>query len=312
VGNTGFPTLTLKSYDDPSHHFHELGTEGAQCKSCHMIERNYMVVDGRRDHSFRIPRPDLSVESRSPNACNDCHSDQSAAWAASIVEDWYPESTHRATHYGQTFAAAQNDPRGSVDDLVDLAGYDALPGIARASALNMLAPLSTPDIATRVAPLLEDEDPLIRAAAVAVQRGAPLQSRTDLLVPLLADPSKSVRIAVAREFLSLRVLDTPERISGDLNGAMQDWQNALDAKTDFPETQMVLAGIGLTTRRMDMALQAFGEAVELDPQLIQAWIMIVRIHSALGDNQAALKAVDSALEANPDSVDLNLIRAELL
>jgi predicted CXXCH cytochrome family protein len=312
VGNTGFPTLTLKSYDDPSHHFHELGTEGAQCKSCHMIERNYMVVDGRRDHSFRIPRPDLSVESRSPNACNDCHSDQSAAWAASIAEDWYPESTHRATHYGQTFAAAQNDPRGSVDDLVDLAGYDALPGIARASALNMLAPLSTPDIATRLAPLLEDEDPLIRAAAVAVQRGAPLQSRTAQLVPLLADPSKSVRIAVAREFLSLRVLDTPERISGDLNGAMQDWQNALDAKTDFPETQMVLAGIGLTTRRMDMALQAFGEAVELDPQLIQAWIMIVRIHSALGDNQAALKAVDSALEANPDSVDLNLIRAELL
>jgi cytochrome c-type biogenesis protein CcmH/NrfG len=131
-------------------------------------------------------------------------------------------------------------------------------------------------------------------------------------VPLLADPIKSVRIAVAREFLAMRLLDMPERIVSDLNTAMQDWQSALEAKTDFPETQMVLGGIGLTTRRMDMALQAFGEAVELDPQLVQAWIMIIRIQSALGDKRAALKTVGNALEANPDSVELNLIRADLL
>ena len=33
----------------------------------------YMVIDERRDHSFRVPRPDLSVELGTPNACNDCH-----------------------------------------------------------------------------------------------------------------------------------------------------------------------------------------------------------------------------------------------
>ena len=103
-----------------------------------------------------------------------------------------------------------------------------------------------------------------------------------------------------------------ERTVGELSAAMQDWQSALEAKTDFPETQMVLGGVGLTTRRMDMALQAFGEAVELDPQLVQAWIMIIRIQSALGDNRAALKTADRALEVNPDSVELNLIRADLL
>ena len=34
------------------------------CASCHMPARTYMVVDRRHDHSFRIPRPDLSAQAR--------------------------------------------------------------------------------------------------------------------------------------------------------------------------------------------------------------------------------------------------------
>ena len=51
-------------YDAASHHFHETGTPGAACAACHMKTETYMVVDPRHDHSFRIPRPDLSAESR--------------------------------------------------------------------------------------------------------------------------------------------------------------------------------------------------------------------------------------------------------
>ena len=312
AGNAAFPTLQRKIYDDASHHFHEAGTEGAQCKSCHMIERNYMVVDGRRDHSFRIPRPDLSNETGSPNACTDCHSDRPAAWAAAAIERWYPNSFHRSLHYGQTFAAARSDRASTADDLMALAGYTELPGIVRASALDMLVPLSNPDMAAELEPLLKDKNPLVRAAAVPIQRGAPVSSRSVRLVPLLSDTSKLVRIAVAREFLAMPLPNMPERIAIDVTNAMQDWRASLEAKTDFPETQMVLGGIGLTTRRMDMALQAFGEAVELDPLLIQAWIMMIRIQTALGDRDGALQTVNNALEMNPQSVELNLLRADLL
>ncbi|MEM0926082.1 MAG: multiheme c-type cytochrome, partial [Planctomycetota bacterium] len=60
-------------YDVPSHHHHEPGTAGAQCVSCHMPETTYMEVDPRRDHSLRVPRPDLSVSLGTPNACSGCH-----------------------------------------------------------------------------------------------------------------------------------------------------------------------------------------------------------------------------------------------
>ena len=78
-----FEGLKLANYDSPSHHFHPTqgGDEegertGAECVSCHMPARTYMVVDPRHDHSFRVPRPDLSIKLGVPNACTQCHSDQ--------------------------------------------------------------------------------------------------------------------------------------------------------------------------------------------------------------------------------------------
>ena len=60
-------------YDVPSHHHHAVGTEGAKCVNCHMPHTTYMEIDKRRDHSIRVPRPDLSVKLGTPNACSHCH-----------------------------------------------------------------------------------------------------------------------------------------------------------------------------------------------------------------------------------------------
>jgi predicted CXXCH cytochrome family protein len=76
-------------YDSPAHHFHKVGSTGAQCANRHMPPRTYMVVDARRDHSLRIPRPDLSMKLGTPNACNNCHTDKSAQWASNTVYKWY-------------------------------------------------------------------------------------------------------------------------------------------------------------------------------------------------------------------------------
>ena len=121
AGHDRFPTLSQVSYDDPAHHFHEVGSEGAQCKSCHMIERTYMGIDGRRDHSFRIPRPDLAAETGGPDSCTDCHADQTPDWAAGQIESWYPDSAHRGPHYGQALALGRTDPQAAAGSLQALA-----------------------------------------------------------------------------------------------------------------------------------------------------------------------------------------------
>ena len=94
-----------KQYDALAHTHHAPGSKGAECASCHMPTTTYMVVDPRHDHSFRIPRPDRSVTLGVPNACNNCHSKQSAAWAASAVSRWFPQPRPGF----QTFAEAFHD-----------------------------------------------------------------------------------------------------------------------------------------------------------------------------------------------------------
>src|SRR6266545_214278 len=61
----------------------------ADCIGCHMPTTTYMVVDPRHDHSFRVPRPDLSVKLGVPNPCTRCHAGRPAEWAARQVESWY-------------------------------------------------------------------------------------------------------------------------------------------------------------------------------------------------------------------------------
>ena len=99
-------------YDTPDHHFHKKAvdgrpSDGALCVKCHMAERPYMVVDWRADHSFRRPRPDLTAEIGTPNACSQagCHADKPLAWVLKSYRDWYGRA--RLPHYGTTFAAAR-------------------------------------------------------------------------------------------------------------------------------------------------------------------------------------------------------------
>ncbi|MCO8120870.1 tetratricopeptide repeat protein [Stieleria sp. TO1_6] len=91
-------------YDVPAHHHHAPGSEGAKCVNCHMPHTTYMELDQRRDHSIRIPRPDLSVKLGTPNACSHCHvKDQ--------LEKFAPDQqdTFRSREYAQWLLAAEQD-----------------------------------------------------------------------------------------------------------------------------------------------------------------------------------------------------------
>ncbi len=311
AGNPGFSSLRLADYDNPSHHFHPEGSAGAQCKSCHMIERDYMGIDGRRDHSFRVPRPDLSVTLRTPNACSDCHADQTAAWAAEAVATWYPNGRHTEPHFAQTLAPARQNPEAQVEDLLEIAAHANLPGIVRASALDLLAQVGTAEIADQTETFLSDPDPTVRAAAVPPQRSSDASTAISRLAALLSDPRRTVRMAAAREFLGLQVPSLPQDANQSLGQAMREWQDAVMAKADFPESQLVIGGMGLTTRQFGAALRAFEAAVRMDPQLIEAWTMMVRIHSAFGNREAALATVNAAIAANPSEISLKLLRTDL-
>ncbi len=311
AGNPDFPTLARADYDTVAHHLHAPGSTGARCVACHAPEQVYMGNDWRADHSFRVPRPDLAAHTGAPDACTTCHTDRDAAWAADQIAARFPDSRHRGPHYGLTLARGQDNPTAAAGDLADLAADGGQPGIVRATALWLLEQSADAGAAARLAPLLSDPDPLIRAAAAGQQRTAPPRDRVLRLVALLDDPVRSVRIAAARALLDAPVARFPGPIAADFSAAMGEWQAAMTSRLDFPETHLQLAGVSLTLRNMAAAERAFAEVVRLDPQRQEAWVMRVRIAAATEGPERALSIVTAALAALPDDFTLLGFKADL-
>lgn len=311
AGNPDFPSLRLADYDSLTHHHHDDGSGASECKSCHMVERVYMQVDPRRDHSFRVPRPDLSEATSAPNACNDCHNDQTPAWAAAQINEWYPDSQNRKYHYGQTLALGRLDPRRHKAALIALANDTGASAIVRATALDLIARASDEETATRLESALRDSEPLVRAAAIPVQAGAAPADRQRRLLTMVEDPVKSVRIAAARDLLDMSIETVSEEQYNAVAAAVAEWQLDLKQKADFPESQMAMGGAALATRNWQAALAAFREAVRLDPQMVQAWRLIILLEAALGDKAGAETTLEQAISHNPDNPVLETVSRQL-
>ncbi|HEY7775552.1 MAG TPA: cytochrome c3 family protein, partial [Kineobactrum sp.] len=125
-------------YDQPEHHHHAAESSGALCANCHMPETTYMTVDPRRDHSMRIPRPDLSVTTGVPNACNQCHDGQDADWALAAVRGWGIEFKDTASHPARALQQLAAGNRQVIPRLEQLANDNSAAPIMRATALEAL------------------------------------------------------------------------------------------------------------------------------------------------------------------------------
>jgi tetratricopeptide (TPR) repeat protein len=276
-----------------------------------MIERVYMGIDGRRDHSFRIPRPDISALVGTPDACTDCHADEGAAWAAAEIAERYPQSAERDQSVATAFAAAAADPSAQAANLLTIAARGDLPGIVRASALDLLQPVADPGVAQHAAWALDDPDPLVREAAAALQVGLPPAERPLRLQASLEDPLRAVRIAAARALLGVPTDGQSPPLAAAMRRAFDEWEGAQRTRADFPEAQLALGGAALATRDVQGALGAFRETVTLDRELVAGWIMLTRLHWALGHPERARTVVAEALKFNPTAPELQELARSL-
>src|SRR4029079_3640400 len=174
---------------------------GVTCVSCHMPTTTYMTVDARRDHSLRIPRPDLSARLGVPNACTGCHAARPASWAAERIASWRSGDT--AVHVGsyqrfaEVFAASERGAPNAQALLRALATDNAQPAIARAPALSQVAAPADRATLTAVATGLDAANPLLRLAALRPLLMLPPAQRAQLLAPRLSDSVRTVRIDAA-------------------------------------------------------------------------------------------------------------------
>ena len=296
---------SAKKYDVKSHHFHKTGSAGASCAECHMPPKTYMVVDPRHDHSMRIPRPDLSVQYGTPNACNNCHKDKTPEWAAEQVKGWYGHVPQGFQAWTETFVASRNgDPRAG-ESLLQLIRDTQTPDIARATALSQVSPYLSAQNINILTLGLWDDDPGVRAATAGILDQLPVQLRVQLAFPVLEDEVRAVRIEAARSLAAIPTGDLNDKQRVLLEQGIQEYINAQLAMAERPEAQANLGSLYGAQGEMDKALAAFNTAIDLNPAYIPAYVNLADLYRAQGDERKADSMLRRALKIAPESADVH-------
>ena len=316
-------------YDSKSHHYHQVNTEGSQCVNCHMTGKIYMGNDFRRDHSFRVPRPDQSVKYATPNACNGCHSDKTPEWASKFINSKY--GTKRPDHFSNYLLEGYN---GNHKALYTLLSQSRFPEIARATALyqytnNALSHKEINDMRR----FLKDSSILVRNEAVRAFEKIRNQNYHADIEPLLKDSIRLVRISAAKYFNSIganmkgnNYFDKAEKeyleeldmnadfasgqhqiaIYNDMKGhtglAIKAYKKSLEIDNRYNVSRMNLALLVYKQGHIQEAKNLYLKVIELEPDYSHSYYMLGLLFNEIGDTKNALKYLAEACNKKPVNI----------
>jgi Flp pilus assembly protein TadD len=287
-----------EKYATAKHNFHAV-TPALACTSCHMPARTYMVVHVRHDHSFRVPRPDLSKTLSTPNACNDCHKDKSPDWAAAAIERWFGPEREGFQNFGDALHAARKELPEAHDLLLRVALDPQSPGIARATAYAEMGPYIAPDLIAALIQGLSDPDPLVRLGALRALEGVDPARRWALAAPLLSDPVRAMRVeatSLLAPVPSARL--SPEERARFERGA-EEFVRVQRFNADRPEARVTLGAFFAERGQAQEAEAEYRAAIKLDPRFVQAYVNLADLYRGLDRDREGEMLLRQALSIGP-------------
>ena len=297
-------------FDAPTHHHHDRGSPGAECVECHMPARTYMKVDPRRDHSLRVPRPDLAVTLGVPDPCLSCHEQRDSRWSSAQVVEWFPNGRSQTPHWGTEFDAIRAGAADAITRRDRLIADPSLPPIVRATALAEPLPVP-PESLSGVIAALSDPDPLVRRAALSACSNAPPEAWVERALELTRDPILSVRLEATRA-LTLAATQRPpsenplSALVGDrLEGAMIEFRAAARVNADRPESAMELALLALSLGDRPEARAQYRRALELEPTFGAAAVNLADLHREDQRDDEGARILERTIALSPNDAGLH-------
>lgn len=284
-------------YDSKTHHFHGEETEGSKCVNCHMVAKTYMGNDHRRDHSFRVPRPDQSVAYGTPNACTNCHSGKSDEWAKAMVIKWYgPE---RKYHFSDDLLPGSLMNDKSEKHLIKLLKDTRQPAIARATAAYYLGSILTHGSGLALINALSDNNAQVRYQSVRALANFPVETWRMAASVSLRDKVQAVRIAAASLYHRLPENEMPREVFEDYRRADIENRKYLEAQTDFAVGNVMLADYELQSGAHLRAIERYIRGLKKDSLMNYARFNLATAYNIVGENNKALETLNEAKAIDP-------------
>jgi tetratricopeptide (TPR) repeat protein len=256
-----------------------------------------MGNDFRRDHSFRVPRPDQSAQFGTPNACNDCHTNQTAEWASDALSEWYGEND--STHFTDILVQANNPGSNEIrvrTQLSDLIADTSQPDIIRATAIWYAGHFPNMGTTDLIRESLDSESPLIRNSAAKAVQNLPSEMRTLVLRKNLTDSLKAVRMSAMQSLTSYSADDFGNAYKADFRNALQEYKEYLEVNRYFPQGEMNRGQFYEQQGEIEKAIEAYKSALERDSKFNPARINLAYLYNGQGRNAEAERLLREVIE----------------
>ncbi len=265
-----------QKYDTPKHHFHKENTAGAQCINCHMPGKYYMGNDFRRDHSFRIPRPDLSIKYGTPNACVGCHKSKTNQWAWTSFNKLF--GPLKEAHFSEKLAPGLLGKAGAEIGLTELINDKKQPEIVRASAVRALSHYQEKEQLNKYIALLNDESPLVRGTTLDVLSEINTVDYNNYFLPLLNDSKRTVRIKAFYALAGLPEKQVPEDYKASYQKVKKEFNTYINSNLDFVGGLIKRANYLLKQGNLQKAIQGYEQAIKMDNLNNQARLDLANLY----------------------------------
>lgn len=293
------------TFDTVSHSHHPRGTPGAQCAACHMPTTTYMQVDPRHDHSFRIPRPDRTKTLGVPNACNQCHVDRGAQWATAQIQAWVSQPAGGYQSFAEALDAGQRSTANARPLLFAVIADPHQSAIARASSVALLARFPGPRTSDALHAALTDPAALVREAAVEAMANEAPEQRARWLLPLTADPVRSVRIDAAQALAGVPTQGASAEERAALAHATDEYIAAQQFNADRPEAHGNLGMLYAVSGQRERGEGELRKALAIDPAFVPAAVNLADLYRAGGAESQAESVLQEALQHSPNDASLH-------
>jgi Flp pilus assembly protein TadD len=303
-----FPTLVARNYDTPDHHFHTPGNtaspgrDGTACIDCHMPTRVYMQVDERRDHSFRVPRPDLSAEYAGvPNTCNSCHTDRDAKWAADVIIDKF--GYERRSHFAELLTRTNRGDRDIGPQLVRAINDKTIPGIVRGTMAQRLQDQQSWAAREGVYQALSDEDPLVKLGALSSISRLDTRRQREWLITLTGDDRAAIRTQAGATTTQVSTVGLSEISRYKFDRALHLYMQVQEFNSDWPVAHTNMASIYNAQGDLEAAEAALNRSLEIQPKWVPGMVNLAELYRVTGRDEDAALLLQRALDVAPDNAE---------
>ncbi len=288
-----------------AHTRHPEGSPGNQCVSCHMPMTDFARM-ARSDHSMRPPAPAATIAFESPNACNICHTDQSAQWADRLVRQWRERDYQQPIlEQGRLVQAARNSDWSRLRDIGE---YVTSPGRDEIVATSLIRLLRNCEDSRKWEILyqtVKDSSPLVRAASAEALLGNPAPEAITALVNAARDDFRLVRIRAASALAGTPLRGVSAEDRAVVQKATDEFLASMQTRPDDESARTNLGNFYMNNGQLAEAIAAYETALTLNPMSVATAVNLSVAYNLNGENEKAEKCLRLALETDPKNAAVN-------